>query len=143
MPSSQGQICLTPPLGRGGASLLIMPISSAVGRALHHGGHDCPAQPQQGRDLGVQRPQVDSGHLRGGDLAAQYAPDIGQAHAQLSQGRHQFERATRDPSMLDWSICHRCGCANIPFHPNLAFFFRPSCIAIHSHSKAMTTYVCV
>ena len=49
------------------------------------------ADSAQGPDLGVQRLQVDSGHLRGGDLAAQYAPDIGQAHAQLSQGRHQFQ----------------------------------------------------
>ena len=79
------------PLGRGQSRQFVDHAHLlAVGRALHHGGHDRPAQPQ-GPDLGVQRLQVDGGHLRGGDLAVQYAPDIGQAHAQLPQGRHQFQ----------------------------------------------------
>jgi hypothetical protein len=41
------------PLGRGQACQLVDHAHLlAVGRALHHGGHDCPAQPQ-GPDLGV------------------------------------------------------------------------------------------
>ena len=72
------------------ASLLIMPISVPSAERFTTAATTA-RRSRSDPDLGVQRLQVDGGHLRGGDLAAQYAPDIGQAHAQLPQGRHQFQ----------------------------------------------------
>jgi len=54
----------------------------------------------------------------------------------------RLRSSIRDPSLLDWSIRRRCGCANRPFHRRLACSDRVAS-ALRSPFHARTTWACL